>query len=468
MLATGAVALQPHFQFTGTKGEIADHRAWARSASSTAADWQGTVVGNGNYMKSYDGRLDRLRGCRPRRTTACCRRPLFAVGEVRAAHCHHPQRRVEAVGEGVVNNLRSTSTARGADHRRIQRHRARHRRRICRRWRQCHHHRYPLECRAVRTRPRRVRLSGSASMTDPAQIDELAADLDRLDVLVNNAGQVLPRWQQRVRPRRVRRGALPSTSHRGLPTDPALSAPADGQPHDGGAAVVNLASMASFFGIEFVPGYGAAKAGGRADDQDARRRLGAREGIRVNAVAPGLIESNMTAPMLPHEALRNRTSTAPHWADSGQPDDVAPAVLFLAVERSPLHHRAHAHRRRWLLGQGLKCLDRSEPSPRTRSKRSGDDGVVCLRGALPIQLLAAMEPAGGELLELPEMADLSAMGDALAAERPTACCATARTARRGRFVSGVDHWRRTTAFRRFACDSRRFRRSPARSCARPR
>ena len=43
---------------------------------------------------------------------------------------------------------------------------------------------------------------------------------------------------------------------------------------DGGASVVNLASMASFFGITAVPGYGAAKAGDRAADEDARRGVG--------------------------------------------------------------------------------------------------------------------------------------------------------------------------------------------------
>ncbi len=54
MLATGAVALQPHFQFTGTKGEIVIS-ALGEVRLFDGTNWQGTVVGNGNYMDSYIG-----------------------------------------------------------------------------------------------------------------------------------------------------------------------------------------------------------------------------------------------------------------------------------------------------------------------------------------------------------------------------------------------------------------------------
>ncbi|MSO60050.1 MAG: Gfo/Idh/MocA family oxidoreductase [Ilumatobacteraceae bacterium] len=54
MLATGAVALQPHFQFTGTDGEIVIS-ALGEVRLFDGTDWQGTIVGNGNYMDSYIG-----------------------------------------------------------------------------------------------------------------------------------------------------------------------------------------------------------------------------------------------------------------------------------------------------------------------------------------------------------------------------------------------------------------------------
>jgi NAD(P)-dependent dehydrogenase (short-subunit alcohol dehydrogenase family) len=56
----------------------------------------------------------------------------------------------------------------------------------------------------------------------------------------------------------------------------------------------------------------------------------AKDGIRVNAVAPGVVETPMTAPMMSFDAM-----TAPLLARTplrrfAQPDEIAPAVLFLA------------------------------------------------------------------------------------------------------------------------------------------
>jgi NAD(P)-dependent dehydrogenase (short-subunit alcohol dehydrogenase family) len=56
----------------------------------------------------------------------------------------------------------------------------------------------------------------------------------------------------------------------------------------------------------------------------------ASEGIRVNAVAPGLIQSNMTAPMIGVEALERPHMDRTPMGRWGMPEDVAPAVLFLA------------------------------------------------------------------------------------------------------------------------------------------
>ncbi len=56
----------------------------------------------------------------------------------------------------------------------------------------------------------------------------------------------------------------------------------------------------------------------------------ARHGIRVNAVAPGLIETNMTAPMLPFETLTGPILDRTPMRRLGTPSDVAPVVLFLA------------------------------------------------------------------------------------------------------------------------------------------
>ena len=56
----------------------------------------------------------------------------------------------------------------------------------------------------------------------------------------------------------------------------------------------------------------------------------AAEGVRVNAVAPGLIESNMTAAMKGIEALEKPQIGRTPMGRWGVPEDIAPAVLFLA------------------------------------------------------------------------------------------------------------------------------------------
>jgi 3-oxoacyl-[acyl-carrier protein] reductase len=50
----------------------------------------------------------------------------------------------------------------------------------------------------------------------------------------------------------------------------------------------------------------------------------------VNAVAPGIIESNMTAPMLAFDELTAPLRERTPMGRFGTPDDVAPVVLFLA------------------------------------------------------------------------------------------------------------------------------------------
>jgi NAD(P)-dependent dehydrogenase (short-subunit alcohol dehydrogenase family) len=97
----------------------------------------------------------------------------------------------------------------------------------------------------------------------------------------------------------------------------------------GGASVVNLASMSSYFAVPMVPGYGAAKA---AVVQMTKNLAVAWAGdrIRVNAVAPGIVESNMTAPMKGIEALEKPQIDRTPLGRWGVPEDIAPAILFLA------------------------------------------------------------------------------------------------------------------------------------------
>jgi ectoine hydroxylase-related dioxygenase (phytanoyl-CoA dioxygenase family) len=79
------------------------------------------------------------------------------------------------------------------------------------------------------------------------------------------------------------------------------------------------------------------------------------------------------------------------------------------------------------------------------------DGVVVLRAALPVSLLAAMAEPVERALAGDTVADLSGMGEALAAAGETVLADPG--AGGGRFASGVDHWRELPEFAAFALDS---------------
>jgi NAD(P)-dependent dehydrogenase (short-subunit alcohol dehydrogenase family) len=162
-------------------------------------------------------------------------------------------------------------------------------------------------------------------MNDTGAIENVARGARRLDVLVNNAGENLPdgksEWDPDVFEATVTANLF-GAFRLSNAVRPLLAASTAG-------AVVNLASMSSYFGMEIVPGYGAAKA---AIVQMTKTLAvsWARAGIRVNAVAPGIVETNMTAPMLGIDEMTAPLLARTPMARFASPDEIAPVVLFLA------------------------------------------------------------------------------------------------------------------------------------------
>lgn len=96
-------------------------------------------------------------------------------------------------------------------------------------------------------------------------------------------------------------------------------------------AVVNVASI---IGLEGAPGqfaYAAAKAGLIGATRSAAKELAA-SGVRVNAVAPGLIETDLIGHLKPEERAERLAGIALRRV--GTPEDVAHVVLFLVSDHA--------------------------------------------------------------------------------------------------------------------------------------
>jgi NAD(P)-dependent dehydrogenase (short-subunit alcohol dehydrogenase family) len=93
-------------------------------------------------------------------------------------------------------------------------------------------------------------------------------------------------------------------------------------------AIVNTASMYAFFGAPHAPAYAASK-GGVVQLTKSLAVAWAAEGIRVNAIAPGWIETELTKPAIadvPRSAGIVARTPMGRW---GKPEDVAEVVCFL-------------------------------------------------------------------------------------------------------------------------------------------
>ena len=97
----------------------------------------------------------------------------------------------------------------------------------------------------------------------------------------------------------------------------------------GGGVILNTSSMVSIYGQAAGVGYPATKFAVNGLTKSLARELG-RDHIRVNAVAPGVIRTDMVA-ALPKELIEPLIRTIP-LGRVGEPEDVANAFLFLASD----------------------------------------------------------------------------------------------------------------------------------------
>lgn len=166
---------------------------------------------------------------------------------------------------------------------------------------------------------------------DGDALDSLAAGFDVLDVLVNNAGTPLPGGDEWT----------PAGFTASLDVNLAGAMRLSVGCHDalaassmpGGASVVNVVSMSAFRAKPFVLGYASAKAGLLALTENLALQW-ISDGIRVNAIAPGLIRTRQTAPLAMMPELEEAEMARVPAGRMGTAEECAAAALFLCTEAS--------------------------------------------------------------------------------------------------------------------------------------
>jgi NAD(P)-dependent dehydrogenase (short-subunit alcohol dehydrogenase family) len=159
-------------------------------------------------------------------------------------------------------------------------------------------------------------------------VDETVAKWGRLDVLVNNAGEQHPDKDIRdITPEQLQRTFQTNIFAMFYLVQAA-------RPHLGkGAAIVNCTSVTMYQGSKGLLDYSATKGAITAFTRSLSENL-IKEGIRVNAVAPGPIWTPLNpSGGAPPEKIAHFGEGTP-MGRPGQPNEIAPAFLFLACEDS--------------------------------------------------------------------------------------------------------------------------------------
>lgn len=160
-------------------------------------------------------------------------------------------------------------------------------------------------------------------------VDVLAATYGDLDILVNNAGILIrggvdsPEAASNLRKvMKVNVEGTFNVTHAVLPSLRKTK-----------GAIVNIASVASFAGWPNTLGYAPSKGAIKQLTQSLAADL-AKDGVRVNAVAPGVIATAMSASTRADPEKLERFLTRIPMGRVGQPDELVGAVLFLASSMS--------------------------------------------------------------------------------------------------------------------------------------
>ena len=170
--------------------------------------------------------------------------------------------------------------------------------------------------------------SNAADYADTHKVvEEIVKDFGRIDILVNNAGITKDGALKRMTEEQwdvVMAVNLKSVFNFTKAVQPVMWKQA-------GGSIVNMSSVVGVSGNANQCNYAASKAGIIGFTKSVAKEMGVR-GIRNNVIAPGFIETEMTA-ALPEEIRKSWNEKIP-LRRGGTPEDVANVTLFLASDLS--------------------------------------------------------------------------------------------------------------------------------------
>jgi 3-oxoacyl-[acyl-carrier protein] reductase len=158
-------------------------------------------------------------------------------------------------------------------------------------------------------------------------INSILADVGRIDALVNNAGITRDAGLGRMRREQWDEVIATNLGSMFNVTQPLLLHLVKQR----AGSIINMSSFAGVFGSMAQANYAASKAGIIGFSKAMSKEL-AQYGVRVNAIAPGFIETEMTSRMTEEQLQYMKSQIA--LGRFGTPDDVAHLVCFLASDHS--------------------------------------------------------------------------------------------------------------------------------------
>jgi 3-oxoacyl-[acyl-carrier protein] reductase len=174
-------------------------------------------------------------------------------------------------------------------------------------------------------------LSRSLDVTNTKETDsisgELVKELGRIDILVNNAGITRDRLIMRMSEEDW--DAVLAVNLKGAFNMMKALSMVMAKQRSG--KIINISSVVGLMGNAGQANYSASKAGLIGLSKSVAKELAAR-GVNVNCVAPGFVETDMTAKL--NEEQRNAMLSVVPMKRSCQPSEIAGVVAFLASEKA--------------------------------------------------------------------------------------------------------------------------------------